>query len=80
MLRKGGRSVSSSAETNDVDGWEGEDPAALGFALDAGEGALWGSEGRGRFRGRPGGIVCYALIAAKRIFNQVGRCATCVPK
>lgn len=57
MLRKGGRSASSSAERRDVDGWEGDDVAALGSVLDAGEAAFWGSEGRGRFRGRPGGIV-----------------------
>lgn len=32
--------MSSSAETKEVDGLEGEDVATLWFALDAGEGAL----------------------------------------
>lgn len=37
VLRNGGRSVSSSAETKDVDGWEGEDAATL---WSTGEGAV----------------------------------------
>lgn len=40
VSRRGGRSVSSSAETKDVDGWDGEDVATLWFALDAGDRVL----------------------------------------